>query len=82
MSTPIEVCEPQAGVGHSKNSTWFRSASGLEAVIVKGSGAEALTIPTGAVMSIVGALLSTRRSSTTAEVVELPALSTAITRRS
>ena len=38
MSTPIEVCEPQAGVGHSKNSTWFRSASALEAVIVNGIG--------------------------------------------
>ena len=82
VSTPIESCEPQAGVGHSKNSTCVMSASGLEAVTVKGSAAEALTIPTGAVMSIAGALLSTRRSSTTAEVVELPALSTAITRRS
>src|SRR5258708_11711140 len=85
VSTEMEFHEPLeqfvVAFEHSKNSTWAMSVSALVAVSAIAAGSDAFTY-CGAWIVMVGAWLSTRTFVTRLDVVELPALSVAVARRS
>jgi hypothetical protein len=75
---------PHPAVTQTKKSTFVTSVSGVDATTPYGSLSTAATYEpsAGALIEIVGAPLSTRRSSTRADAVALPAASIATARRS
>src|SRR5437868_11904818 len=85
VSVEMEFHEPleqfALAFEHSKNSTCERSVSPLVAVSVSEAGSDALTY-CGVWIVTVGAWLSISTFVTSADVVELPALSVAVARRS